>query len=76
MNGSVDGNGEAAASEQETLLFPKILNAITLFQKGCDALKYDDLVVAVDLRFHYRFEDTKKLHILVLGWDLFDLALI
>lgn len=66
MNGSVDGNGEADASEQETLPFPKILNADTMFKKGCDALKYDDLVVAVDLvspctknqRFHYRFEDT------------------
>lgn len=45
MNGSAAGNGEASAAEQE----PKTLeNADTLFQKGCDALKAEDLVDAVD----------------------------
>lgn len=40
-------NGEAAAVEQEP--FPKTLeDAEALFQKGCDALKADDLVEAVD----------------------------
>lgn len=49
MNGSAAGNGEAAAAEQEPIPSPKTLeDADTMFQKGCDALKADDLVDAVD----------------------------
>jgi len=49
MNGSAACNGEAAAVEQEPLPSPKTLeDADALFQKGCDALKADDLVEAVD----------------------------
>jgi nuclear autoantigenic sperm protein len=49
MNGSAVGNGDAAAAEQDPLPSPKTLeDAEALFQKGCDALKADDLVEAVD----------------------------
>lgn len=49
MNGSVATNGEVVPAEQEPLPSLKTLeDADALFQKGCDALKDDDFVEAVD----------------------------
>lgn len=49
MNGSVASNGEVALAEQDPL--PSLItleDAYALFQKGCDALKSDDFVEAID----------------------------
>lgn len=49
MNGNVASNGEAALAEKDPLPSLKTLEDVdALFQKGCDALKFDDFVEAID----------------------------